>query len=195
MLGADAIGLVFDRASRRALDVEAGARLRRQVPAFVSVVALFRNSEAALVEAVIESVQPDLLQFHGEEGGADCRRYGRRYAKAFAMGGDADTSAMLAEFADASALLLDSHAPGALGGTGRSFDWTRIPATLASRVILAGGLSPANVEQAVTMVRPFAVDVSSGIEKAPGEKDPARMRAFVAAVRRADSGGSGRDSV
>lgn len=185
-LGVDAIGLVFDPASRRAVAPDQARALREVLPPFVMAAALFRNASEAVIRAVIEAVDPDLLQFHGEEPPEACSRWGRRYLKAVPMAGGPDLGEWRHRYASAAALLLDAHAPGASGGTGQVFDWSRIPTTL-DKVVLAGGLHPGNVGAAVTLARPFAVDVSSGIESAPGLKDAHKMSAFVAAVRRADA--------
>ncbi len=186
-LGVDAIGLVFDGRSKRALSPEQGRALRDRVPAFVSCVALFRDAEAGWVERIVDEVQPDLLQFHGSETPDFCRRWRRPYIKAVPMGSPQDLEDWRRQFADARGLLLDSHAPGELGGTGQRFDWSQAPKRFGHFWVLAGGLSPGNVASAVTMARPDAVDVSSGIESAPGLKDAQKMRAFVEAVRSADS--------
>lgn len=185
-LGVDAVGLIFDGRSKRAVTPELAAELRRRVPVFVSCVALFRDADAAQVAEVIERIEPDLLQFHGNESPDFCERWARPYLKAVPMAESQDLEAWCRRYPRARGLLLDSHAPGALGGTGHAFDWSRAPRALSKSWVLAGGLNPANVAQAVTMAAPPAVDVSSGIEVAPGIKDPALMRAFVAAVRRAD---------
>lgn len=186
-LGVDAVGLVCVPASRRALSIEAAAELRARVPAFVSCVVLLLDAEPQWIETVIERVRPDLLQFHGQESGAFCRRFGRRYVKAIGMaGGDAGPS-NIEQYVDAAGLMLDGHVPGALGGTGESFDWPRAQALGGNRLILAGGLHADNVAEAIAAVHPFAVDVSSGIEVTPGVKDSGKMNVFVDAVRRADA--------
>lgn len=185
-LGVDAVGLIFDPRSKRAVGIDAAIELRARVPVFVICVALFRDADAAMVDEVVRRVSPDLLQFHGGETPAFCAQWPRPYIKAVPMAGDQDLETWCRDYADARGLLLDSHAPGALGGTGETFDWSLAPKNLSKSWVLAGGLSPDNVEQAVTMAAPDAVDVSSGIESAPGIKDAARMKAFVDAVRRAD---------
>jgi len=184
-LGVDAIGLVFAQRSSRRLDIESARALRSQVGDGIEVVALFMDNDAAFVQRVIDEVQPRLLQFHGNEDEAFCRAFGIPYLKAFAMGGDVAPQAW-SRYADAVALLLDSHAAGGAGGTGHRFDWSRIPRDHGRAFLLAGGLDPDNVFDAVRAVRPWGVDVSSGIESAPGQKDAARMRRFVEEVRRAD---------
>lgn len=180
-LGVDALGFVFTRRSQRYVGVAQARTMRDALPPFTSVVALFMDDEPAWVEEVIAGVQPDLLQFHGNESAGYATSFARPYLKALAMGG-ADARSIAQAHPGASGFLLDSHAPGAAGGSGRSFDWSQAP-RLAHPVILAGGLDATNVAQAIAVVRPYAVDVSSGIEIAPGIKDAARMRAFVDAVR------------
>jgi len=185
-LGVDAIGLVFAQRSSRRLDIEQARALREGVADGIDVVALFMDSDVALVQRVIDDVQPTLLQFHGNEDEAFCRSFGVPYLKAVAMGGDVARDA-LSRHPHAFALLLDSHAAGGAGGTGERFDWSRIPRDIGRPFFLAGGLHPDNVFDAVCAVRPWGVDVSSGIESAPGEKDVAKMRRFVEQVRRADA--------
>ncbi|KAB7627861.1 phosphoribosylanthranilate isomerase [Alkalilimnicola sp. S0819] len=188
-LGVDAVGLVFAEGSSRQLDLAQARAVAAAVPAFVSVVALFLDQEADLVRRVLAQLPVEILQFHGQEAPEYCRSFGRRYIKAVPMAGDAagDCRAYAARYPDATGLLLDSHAGGALGGTGEAFDWGRIPADLGRPLILAGGLGPDNVAAALRQVRPYAVDVSSGVESAKGIKDAARMAAFIDEVRRVQS--------
>jgi phosphoribosylanthranilate isomerase len=181
-LGVDALGLVFTRRSRRFVDVAQARAIRDVLPPFMNVVALFMDDDPAWIEQVISQVQPHLLQFHGSESARHAGRFARPYLKAIPMAGG-DAPAIAGSHPHAAGFLLDGHAPGAAGGGGRSFDWSRAQ-RLARPVILAGGLDATNVAQAIAVVRPYAVDVSSGIEVAPGIKDEARMRAFVDAVRR-----------
>ena len=187
-LGADAIGLVFTARSKRRVALEQAQVIRRALPPFVDAVALFMDDEVALVEQVIAAVQPDLLQFHGDETDAWCARFGRPYLKAIAMGGGAGALPRLQEYPRAAALLLDGHAAGEAGGSGKAFDWSLLPGDLAQPVILAGGLHAGNVGVAIRIARPWAVDVASGVESAPGIKDAGRLRDFIAAVRAADEG-------
>jgi phosphoribosylanthranilate isomerase len=182
-LGVDAIGLVFTRRSRRFVEPAQARAIRHALPPFLAAVALFMDDEPAWIEHVVATVQPDLLQFHGAESAAFALQFGRPYLKALPMASGEAAAACAAAHPEAAALLLDSHAPGAAGGSGLAFDWSRVP-PLARPLVLAGGLDASNVARAMALVRPFAVDVSSGIESAPGIKDEARMRAFVAAVRR-----------
>jgi phosphoribosylanthranilate isomerase len=184
--GADAIGLVFVTQSPRRLDLDSAASIRRQLPPFVSVVALFVNPSDAEVRAVIEQVAPDVLQFHGEEPPQFCRSFGLPYLKAVRVRPGVDLLQYAAPYAEAQGLLLDAYSPAAHGGTGECFDWSLIPSVLPRPTILAGGLEPANVAAAISRVRPWAVDVSSGVEAAKGIKDPERIAAFMQEVRNAD---------
>ncbi|MFT4198696.1 MAG: phosphoribosylanthranilate isomerase [Pseudoxanthomonas sp.] len=184
-LGVDYVGLIFAGGPRR-LSLEQGAELRALVPAEVAAVALLRDAERATVEAVIEVVAPDLLQFHGGEDDAFCASFGLPFLKAVAMAGVTDPAqvpALLAAWPSAAGFVLDSHAAGQGGGTGRTFDWSLWPADPGRPCLLAGGLTADNVAQAVRTARPWGVDVASGIEDAPGRKNADRMRAFVAAAR------------
>lgn len=186
-LGADAIGLVFSARSRRRVTIAQAQAIARALPPFVTVVALFMDDEAGLVREVIAAVQPDLLQFHGSENDPWCAQFGRPFVKAIAMGEGAGAALSGADYPHAAALLLDGHRVGEAGGSGKAFDWSQMPRDLARPVILAGGLDPDNVAQAIRTARPWAVDVASGIESSPGIKDPARLAAFVRAVRLADA--------
>ena len=182
-LGVDYLGLILAPSSRqltlpRAASLAACIRERARPP---GVVMLVRDQPATFVAEAIDLIGPDRVQFHGVEDDGFCRRFGVPFWKALGMADSSDPVALAAQYPSASALLLDSHAPGAGGGTGMCFDWRRWP-TLDRPLILAGGLVPDNVAEAIASTRPFAVDVASGIESAPGIKDEARMRAFVAAV-------------
>jgi phosphoribosylanthranilate isomerase len=185
-MGVDAIGLVFTARSRRFLAIDRARAIRAAMPPFVDVVALFMDDDAAWVEEVVAQVRPDFLQFHGSEPAEACRAFDTPYFKAIAMGDTAAPARDLDDYADAAALLLDGHVPGEGGGSGQTFDWTRVPSGHKQPLVLAGGLHAENVGEAIARVRPWAVDVSSGIEAAPGIKDPAAMRAFLDAVRAAD---------
>ncbi len=178
--GADAIGLVFVDASPRAVDLQTANEISRALPPFTLRVGLFMDPSVERVRAVLDALDLDRLQFHGSEPAAFCEQFGRPYIKAMAMGGaePPDFSA----HANASALLLDSHAPGEPGGTGRAFDWARRQ-TPARAWILAGGLNPGNVRQAVLRLQPPAVDVSSGVEASPGIKDDSLVRRFIEEAR------------
>ena len=176
--GADAIGLVFYGPSPRHVTLDAARAIVAALPPFVTCVGLFVDAAPEEIEAVLRDVALDVLQFHGRETPEECRRYGRPYLKAIAMAEGVDVRAAEARYASAQGLLLDTHQKGRPGGTGQVFDWGRIPAGLGKPVILAGGLSPANVAAAIDQVRPYAVDVSGGVESAPGIKDERRMREF-----------------
>lgn len=186
-LGVDAVGLVCVPSSKRFVTPAAAAALRRRLPAFVDAVLLLSNADKAWADMAMEEVEPDLVQFHGTESAAFCNGFAHRYLKGVSVRTTADVYAAAREFPQAAGLLLDSHSADGLGGTGLAFDWTQIPRDVELPLILAGGLSPDNVGRAVRMCAPFAVDVSSGIESAPGRKDPEKMRAFVEAVRLADA--------
>ncbi len=185
-LGVDAIGLVFTARSKRRVSLAQAQAIRRALPPFVDAVALFMDDEAAFVADVIDAVQPDLLQFHGGEADAWCAQFGRRYLKAIAMGEGAKALPRLRDYPGAAALLLDGHAAGEAGGSGKAFDWSLLPRDPAQPLILAGGLHDGNVGAAIRAARPWAVDVASGVESAPGLKDAAKLAAFVAEVHAAD---------
>ena len=185
--GADAIGLVFYAASPRAISVAQATALVAALPPLVTRVGLFVNPDPVWVREVLAAVALDLLQFHGDESAELCRAFGRPYLKALRMRPDCDIGAQMHAYGDASGILLDAWHPAAYGGTGESFDWQLIPNQRPRPLLLAGGLDPDNVAAAVSAVRPYAVDVSSGVEQRPGIKDAARIDAFAAAVARADS--------
>lgn len=186
-LGVDAVGLILVPQSPRALSLDAAAALRTRVPPLVGSVLLLRNPEAALVHEALRRVRPTLLQFHGEETEAFCASFGHPYLKAIAMQKQTRSLAEIAsDYSSAAALLLDGHEAGGLGGQGVAFDWRQATASSSLPIMLAGGIRPDNVALAIAAARPFAVDVSSGIEAAPGIKDSGKMRDFVREVRRAD---------
>lgn len=186
-MGVDALGFVFAPGSARRLAPDEVEGLRQPVPPLVDVVALFMNNPGSEVAAAIKALRPDLLQFHGVEDDAFCRGFGLPFIKTLPMGGGAaDAARARKRYPSASAFLLDGHAPGQPGGSGERFDWTTIP-PLGKPVFLAGGLTADVVGQAIRIARPYAVDVSSGIEAEPGRKDGGRMQQFVDEVRRADS--------
>lgn len=184
--GADAIGLVFYPPSPRFLSVERAREIRDALPPFVQAVALFVNADAAQVAQVIGRVHPALLQFHGEEAPAFCAQFGLPFIKAARVAQGVDLLEYLRPFAAASGWLLDAHVEE-YGGVGASFDWSLVPARLERPLVLSGGLTRENVGAAVRRVRPWAVDVSSGVESAKGIKDAARIAAFIAEVRNADA--------
>lgn len=186
--GVDAIGLVFYENSPRAVDVKTARAIADATPAFVSVVGLFMDATADRVTTILEAVPLELLQFHGREAPTFCRGFGRRYMKAVGMLAGADPVAAGREYDDAAALLVDSHAGSRAGGSGEVFDWSTLPETIGRPLVLAGGLNPDNVGEAVRNVRPWGVDVSSGVETGPGRKDSALIRRFVSEVHRVCQG-------
>lgn len=187
-MGVDAIGLVLTCRSKRFVELAKAREIRRALPPFVAVVTLFMDDEPAWITQAIAQIEPSLLQFHGSEPAEDCVRYGRPYLKAVAMADDVDLRTAFSAHPQAAAFLLDGHAAGEQGGSGMIFDWTSVPRDLDRPVILAGGLTAENVRIAIETVRPYAVDVSSGIESAPGIKDADTMARFAEHVRRADKG-------
>lgn len=187
-LGADAVGFVFAAGSRRKVQAQEARALRQALAPLVDAVALFNDNGVEEIRDVVRHVRPSLLQFHGQEEDAFCRSFGVPYLKAIAMG-DAegvDARALQTRYPGAAAFLFDAHASGGQGGTGEKFDWSRLPTGLGKPFVLAGGLDPGNVGHAISMTLPWGVDVSTGIESAPGIKDGDLMCRFVEAVRHAD---------
>jgi phosphoribosylanthranilate isomerase len=185
-LGVDAIGLVFYRKSPRGITPQQAVEIIESTTPFVSIVGLFLNPEPAYVRKVLETVPLDVLQFHGSERSQDCDVYGKPYIKAVPMGGTVDALAYTAAYGNAAGFLLDSHVPGGAGGSGASFDWNRKPVNLNKPLILAGGLNDKNVSEAIRKLNPYAVDVSSGVEREKGIKDAVKMAAFIQEVHRVD---------
>ncbi len=185
-LGADAIGLVFYPASPRAVDVAQAKEILAALPPFVTRVGLFVDADAAVVRDVAGRVGLDLLQFHGDEPDGYCAQFGRPYLKALRMRPELDVAAAMRAYPGAAGFLLDAYHAAVPGGSGEQFDWSRVPAERDRPVILAGGLDPGNVSKAVKQVRPFAVDVSSGVEAAKGVKDANKMAEFFRGVERGD---------
>ncbi|VFN01614.1 MAG: phosphoribosylanthranilate isomerase [Candidatus Kentron sp. G] len=181
-LGVDAIGLVFYPPSPRAVTLDRARAIAALLPPFITLVALFVNPGNTLVEEVIDALPIGLLQFHGDETPADCERYRRPYMKAVRMHEGIELSGWMDRFSSASALLLDTYRKDLPGGTGQTFDWSLVPSQRTLPLVLAGGLTPDNVRQAVGMVKPFAVDVSGGVESAKGIKDADKMAMFIAEV-------------
>ncbi len=184
--GADAIGLVFFEKSPRVVDVEQARAVIAALPPFVTSVGLFVNADVAEVERVLDQLPLDLLQFHGDEAPEYCRQFKRPYIKAVRMSDGVNLELVAQQYAEAKALLVDSYQKGVPGGTGHTFDWARVPAGMDKPIILAGGLGRENIEQAVRQVRPFAVDVSSGVEVEKGIKDADKIAAFMRGVKKAD---------
>ena len=181
--GANAVGCVFYPGSPRAVTIEQAREIHAAVTGLGVMVGLFVDASAAQIEEVLASVPLHMLQFHGTESPAFCKQFGRPYLKAIAMEEDVDLARENDRFYSASALLLDSAHDGQFGGTGATFDWSRVLPEVRDRVVLAGGLSADNVAAAVAQVRPVAVDVSSGVERSQGIKDRAKIEAFVRAAR------------
>ena len=184
--GADAIGLVFFPPSPRYLALALAIELARRLPPFVTPVGLFVNATCTEVAAAVEAIPQLLLQFHGDESPAFCARFGRPYIKAARIGPGFDLLDFGRQFAEAQALLLDTHVD-AYGGSGKVFDWSLIPSGVTHPVVLSGGLHAGNVIPGIQRVRPWAVDVSSGVESSRGVKDAGQIRRFCEAVREADA--------
>jgi len=190
--GADAVGLVFYERSPRHVSIAQAAQLAAALPPFVSAVGLFVNAEAALVREVLGRVPLDLLQFHGDESPEFCAQFAQPYIKAIRVRAGVDLLQCASVFRSAKGLLLDAHVEGTPGGTGATFDWSLIPKHLPLPLILSGGLDAENVAAAVEQVRPYAVDVSSGVEASKGIntlkgiKDAAKIARFIREVKRAD---------
>jgi len=181
--GADAIGLVFYAKSPRAVSVQQAREIIAALPPFVTSVGLFVDASRCELGEILDAVPLDLLQFHGDETPDECDHYGRPYIKALRVKPGDDIAAHVARYANARGVLLDTFVPGIPGGTGEAFDWSLVPAQLSKPFILAGGLTAANVAQAIGQLRPFAVDISGGVESAKGIKDAAKIHAFMEAVR------------
>lgn len=180
--GADAIGLVFYAPSPRNVTIQQAAEIAKQIPAFVSVVSLFVNATPEFIQAVIQHVKPDLLQFHGDETAQECAAYSLPFIKAIRVKPDTNLIQCAKDFSAAKALLLDTYTDGMAGGTGHVFDWNLIPHTLDKPIVLAGGLNAQNVAQAIQQVKPYAVDVSGGVELSKGIKDTQKVIAFMQQV-------------
>jgi len=183
--GADAIGLVFYAKSPRAVDVRQAREIVAALPPFVTTVGLFVNASRCEINEILDAVPLDMLQFHGDETPAQCEGFHRPWFKALRVGNGEDIESQVARYANASGILLDTFVAGVPGGTGERFDWSLIPAALAKPLILAGGLTAENVQQAIAQVRPYAVDVSGGVEASKGVKDASKVMAFVGRVRSA----------
>lgn len=182
-LGADAVGLVFFSGSKRCVSVAQAQQIVRVLPPFVSVVALFVNAAAEEVRNVLTHVPVDILQFHGDEDAGFCRQFHRPYLKAVRVRNRADIDTAFATFPDARAVLFDAHIEGSYGGTGHRFDWTLLRNLPDRHWILSGGLDSGSIAEALAATGARAVDVSSGVESAPGVKCPQKMAAFLSACR------------
>jgi len=184
--GSNALGLVFYEQSPRHVSVEQAIQLTEVVFPFVTLVGLFVNASAEAVNKVLQSVPLDVLQFHGEEEPEFCAQFGRPYLKALRVKAGVDLEQYACRYASAQGLLLDAFVEGKHGGTGSSFDWALVPNDLPLPVILSGGLHAGNVAEAIRVVRPYAVDVSSGVEASKGIKDSAKIAAFISEVNKMD---------
>jgi len=185
-LGVDALGFVFVPASKRYIHPQAAAEIAQQLSAFTTVVGLFLDASASTVEQTINLMPDILLQFHGREKAEYCDGFNRPYIKAIGLGNTEADPHDLSAYEKAKGFLFDSNEPGALGGTGHAFDWARLDNTINEPVILAGGINTSNVQNAILEIKPYAVDVSSGVESAKGIKDALAMRQFMRAVTDAD---------
>jgi len=185
--GADAIGLVFYPDSPRAIDIATAWEIVEALPPFVTTVGLFVDADPEWIEEILVEVPLDVLQFHGDESPDFCEQFAHPYIKAIRMRPDTDLAEVARRYADAQGLLLDTYRPGVPGGTGEAFDWALAQQPCDKPIVLAGGLTPENVADAIAQVSPWAVDVSGGVEKAKGIKDSSKINAFMAAVRAADS--------
>lgn len=183
--GADAIGFVFYAKSPRAVTIAQANAIINQLPPFVTRVGLFVDASQQELDSVLDQVELDVVQFHGNETLAQCESAGKEYMKAVRVQDTADILAAIEQYPSASALLLDTYHPSLPGGTGETFDWDKIPSNMSKPFVLAGGLTPDNVAQAIRAVSPYAVDVSGGVEQSKGIKSAEKITAFVAAVNQA----------
>jgi phosphoribosylanthranilate isomerase len=184
--GADAIGLVFYPPSPRFVSIEQAVEIVDSLPAFITAVGLFVNEQADEIKNIVRKTRINLLQFHGNECPDYCAGFDFPYIKALRMSDDIDLLKQRKDYAQAKSLLLDTYRAGVPGGTGEAFDWERIPAELAGEIILAGGLDADNITRAIETVKPYAVDVSGGVESAKGIKSPEKIRQFMQGVNIAD---------
>ena len=189
--GADAIGLVFYRESPRFVTPGAAANVVAILPPFVTSVGLFVDADEGKIHDTLKTVRLDCLQFHGDETPEFCASFGIPYVRAVSMKPGVDLLEYAGRFSSARALLLDAHVPGIPGGTGQTFEWSAIPRDLPMPVILSGGLSAENIGPAIKAVRPWAVDVSSGVEASRGTKDPKKIVEFIRRVQREDAASPG----
>lgn len=185
--GADSIGLVFHPKSPRFIGLDAAREIRNAVPPFVTITALFMDETEEWISEVLSAINPDCLQFHGEEPEPDCVQWNQPYIKSISMGSAVDVAAYALQYFSAQGFLFDSNAAGRQGGSGDTFDWSKIPLSFDRPLVLAGGLNPVNVADAVSQVRPWGVDVSTGVEVSKGVKDLNLINQFFQEVRRGDA--------
>lgn len=184
--GADSIGLVFYEKSSRNVSIAQAREIVAVLPPFIAVTGLFLNADEALIQETVAQLPLTLLQFHGDESPPECDGYDLPYIKVIGMQENTDVQAYADQFVDAAGFLLDSHAQGAAGGTGETFNWQQFPQNLGKPVMLAGGLNPDNIAAAIHTAKPWGVDLSSGVESSPGIKDHAKIEALMNEVRRVD---------
>ena len=185
--GADSIGLVFHPKSPRFIGLDAAREICDAMPPFVTITALFMDENVEWITEVLSTINPDCLQFHGAETEPDCARWNQPYIKSISMGSAVDVKAYAKQYLSAQGFLFDSNAAGRQGGSGDTFDWSKIPLSFDRPLVLAGGLNPVNVADAVSQVRPWGVDVSSGVEISKGVKDLNLINQFFQEVRRGDA--------
>jgi phosphoribosylanthranilate isomerase len=185
-LGGDALGFVFHSQSPRAIAVDSAVKIREAMPPFVTVTALFMNEKESWIKQVLEAVKPDCIQFHGEETPEFCRQWSRPFIKAIPMGSVKDATHYAQQYPEAQGFLLDSNVAGRQGGSGDTFDWSKIPSTFDFPLVLAGGLNPSNVAAAITQVKPWGIDVSSGVEQSKGVKNSELIVQLFNEVKRVD---------
>ncbi len=185
-MGADSIGLVFHQPSPKVVELDQAIAIRRILPPFVSVTAVFLDETEDWITQVVHRLRPDCLQFHGSESLEICEAWEIPYIKAIPMGSTLNPVEYASHYASAQGFLLDSNVAGRLGGSGDTFDWSMIPSSLEFPLLLAGGIDPSNVAEAIARVRPWGVDVSSGVELSKGIKDAALIDHLFREVRRGD---------
>lgn len=181
--GADAVGFVFYAKSPRYVSPEMANSIVDKLPPFVTPVALFVDADASLIDSVINGSSRWIIQFHGDESEAECLSYQRPYMKALRVKQGDDVTSLVDQYPSASAMLLDAYKAGVPGGTGEVFDWALIPDGLSKPIVLAGGLTPSNIQQAITQVRPYAVDVSGGVELSKGIKSESKVQEFISGAK------------
>ncbi len=184
--GADALGFVFWEGSKRFVGLQQAYEICMRLPPFVSFVGLTVNAETRFVEEILDTVPIDFLQFHGDETPEQCQQFKKPFLKAIRMRPDLDIEQEIVRYSQANGILLDAYRKGVPGGTGEVFDWERIPPAYRNSIILAGGLTENNIGAAIDCVRPYAVDVSGGVELSPGVKSPGKIEGFTSAVTAAD---------
>lgn len=181
--GADAIGLVFYESSPRAVTINQAKLICEAIPPFITTVGLFVNADKKFVDAVLTEIPLNLLQFHGEEPASYCEQFNRPWLKALRVHANMSINAKIAPYANAQGILLDTYIAGVQGGTGKTFDWSIIPLSINKPLILAGGLTIGNVQLAIQKVKPYAVDISGGVEISKGIKDANKIKAFIKKVK------------